>query len=188
MGVNKVNLSNGETLIDISKDTVTPDTLAEGSTAHNSNGEKIVGRAVFGGGGGGDSSTLIVKAVPILDFSNGFEFAGISSIDKSIAEILTAANEGKNVLLEFNVGIALGIVQYARFVMTLYSDTNLNFDGVFDMSGSGSPSFIASHIKRSPKFISFNIEGSSVVVYSLIGYTQTSGATSSGESFSAFNR
>lgn len=94
------------------------------------------------GSGGGDSSTLIVKAVPVLDFSNGVTFSGIASIDKSVAEILTAANAGKNVLLEFDVGVNIGIVQYARFVMTLYSDNNLNFDGVFDMSGSGSPSFI----------------------------------------------
>lgn len=50
MGINRVNLSNGETLMDISGDTVTEDTLGEGSTAHNSNGEKIVGKAVFGGG------------------------------------------------------------------------------------------------------------------------------------------
>jgi hypothetical protein len=35
MGVNKVDLSTGETLIDISKDTVTPQTLEKGYTAHN---------------------------------------------------------------------------------------------------------------------------------------------------------
>lgn len=95
------------------------------------------------GNGGGDSSTLIVKAVPTLDFSSGsIVFSGIASIDKGVDEILIAANSGRNVLLEFNVGINLGIVQYARSVMTLYSDNNMNFDGVFDMSGQGSPFFI----------------------------------------------
>ena len=42
MAVNKVVLGT-ETLIDISADTVTKETLAEGVTAHNSAGELIVG-------------------------------------------------------------------------------------------------------------------------------------------------
>lgn len=43
MGVSKVNLSNGETLIDLTSDTVTPETLAEGTTAHDASGEQITG-------------------------------------------------------------------------------------------------------------------------------------------------
>lgn len=43
MGVNRVDLSTGETLIDLTGDTVTPETLAEGATAHNSAGEEITG-------------------------------------------------------------------------------------------------------------------------------------------------
>lgn len=43
MAVNKVKLSNGEVLIDISGDTVKPETLAEGVTAHNAVGERIIG-------------------------------------------------------------------------------------------------------------------------------------------------
>lgn len=58
MGISKVEY-NGETLLDISGDTVTPDTLAEGSTAHNSNGEQITGRAVFSGGGGTVSGAVM---------------------------------------------------------------------------------------------------------------------------------
>lgn len=43
MGVNKVDLANGETLIDLQNDTVTPKTLAKGKTAHNAQGEQIIG-------------------------------------------------------------------------------------------------------------------------------------------------
>ena len=43
MGVNKVKLSNGETLIDISGDTVAPEKLAKGATAHDKSGAKITG-------------------------------------------------------------------------------------------------------------------------------------------------
>lgn len=44
MGVNKVDLANGETLIDLQNDTVTPETLAKGKTAHNAQGEQIIGK------------------------------------------------------------------------------------------------------------------------------------------------
>ena len=47
MGVNKVvyNTVNGaETLIDLTEDTVTPATLAEGVTAHDASGNVIVGQ------------------------------------------------------------------------------------------------------------------------------------------------
>jgi hypothetical protein len=48
MAVNKVKLSNGETLIDISVDTVTIETLADGVTAHDKTGAKITGTAKVG--------------------------------------------------------------------------------------------------------------------------------------------
>lgn len=45
MAVNKVKLSNGETLIDISGDSVTPETLENGTTAHDASGNVITGLA-----------------------------------------------------------------------------------------------------------------------------------------------
>ena len=48
MGVSKVALGE-KVLIDLTKDTVTPETLAEGVVAHNSAGEKIVGEMKAGG-------------------------------------------------------------------------------------------------------------------------------------------
>lgn len=48
MGVNKVDLANGETLIDLQNDTVTPETLAKDVTAHNAQGEQIIGTMVIG--------------------------------------------------------------------------------------------------------------------------------------------
>lgn len=43
MANNKVQLADGTVLIDLTGDTVTPDTLASGATAHNRSGEQIVG-------------------------------------------------------------------------------------------------------------------------------------------------
>lgn len=51
MAVNKV-IYDGRTLIDLTGDTVTPETLAEGVTAHNAAGEPIIGTMAAGGGGG----------------------------------------------------------------------------------------------------------------------------------------
>lgn len=42
MAVNKVEV-NGETVLDLSQDSVTPEQLAQGATAHNAAGEQIIG-------------------------------------------------------------------------------------------------------------------------------------------------
>lgn len=49
MANNKVQLSDGTTLMDLTQDTVTPQTLLSGATAHNAAGEQIVGEAASGG-------------------------------------------------------------------------------------------------------------------------------------------
>ena len=48
MAVNKVELASGEVLVDLTEDTVTSDTLAEGYTAHDASGEMIVGTMTGG--------------------------------------------------------------------------------------------------------------------------------------------
>lgn len=50
MAVNQV-IFGGKTLIDLTGDSVTPDTLAEGVTAHDATGEPIIGTMTAGGGG-----------------------------------------------------------------------------------------------------------------------------------------
>lgn len=51
MAVNKIELANGAVLMDLTGDSVTPETLAEGVTAHDASGEQITGRMTPGGGG-----------------------------------------------------------------------------------------------------------------------------------------
>lgn len=58
MGVNKVDLATGETLIDLTQDSVTPSTLAKGVTAHSADGESIVGKMVVGGSGGASEGLI----------------------------------------------------------------------------------------------------------------------------------
>lgn len=49
MANNKVQLSDGTVLLDLTGDTVTPGNLLSGATAHNAAGEPIVGAATAGG-------------------------------------------------------------------------------------------------------------------------------------------
>lgn len=44
MSVNRVKLGTGEVLIDLTGDSVAPETLAEGETAHDASGKPIVGK------------------------------------------------------------------------------------------------------------------------------------------------
>lgn len=55
MAVSKV-IFDGDTLIDLTGDTVTEDKLAEGITAHNAKGEQITG--TMSGGGSGDEAAI----------------------------------------------------------------------------------------------------------------------------------
>lgn len=64
MAINKV-VYGGNTLIDLSGDTVTPETLAEGVTAHNAAGVKITGTAESGGGGG-LPDTIVAGDTPVI--------------------------------------------------------------------------------------------------------------------------
>lgn len=59
MGVNKVDFC-GKTLIDLSSDTVVPEKMLEGTTAHAADGEPIVGTMSASSGGGPIESPLVV--------------------------------------------------------------------------------------------------------------------------------
>lgn len=61
MANNKVQLRDGTTLIDLTQDTVTPQTLLSGATAHDAAGNPIVGTG-DGGGGGTCTVTLTCEA------------------------------------------------------------------------------------------------------------------------------
>lgn len=59
---NKVVLSSGEVLIDLTKDSVTPDKLAAGATAHDKSGNQITGTNTFDV----DSSEATATAAEVL--------------------------------------------------------------------------------------------------------------------------
>ena len=60
MSANKVIFA-GETLIDLTEDTVTPETLAKGVTAHDKSGVEIIGTMESGGGEEVNTDTCTIK-------------------------------------------------------------------------------------------------------------------------------
>ena len=83
MGVNKVDLANGETLVDLTSDTVSPSTLAKGVTAHNSKGEQIIGNLNPEGGGGG-SGIIDVTELPTENIDENAVYRVVTSTEGNI--------------------------------------------------------------------------------------------------------
>lgn len=112
MGVNKVDLANGEVLINLQNDTVTPETLAKDVTAHNAQGEQIVGTMQQQSGSGGEAVEEIVFVTCDLDLAT----LSASNLSHTYQEIKSLAESGKMIKL---VGSINGI-------LTAYGDLVAN--------------------------------------------------------------
>ena len=88
MAVNKVEV-NGETKLDLTRDTVTPETLLAGTTAHNAAGEPITGTAESGSdvslglSGASAGQSPVVKAVDGEGKPTAWEAAALAKADGS---------------------------------------------------------------------------------------------------------
>ena len=95
MSVNKVEIG-GETVLDLTSDTVTSDNLAYGITAHGANGEVIVGTRKFCRIYSTTNPTLTASAgaftwtVPATDHGFTSKVLGISLYDSEGQMILTS--------------------------------------------------------------------------------------------------
>lgn len=116
MGVSKVEYNN-ETLIDVSNDTVTPSTLAKGYTAHNSNGDPIVGTMSSEGGSG--SGIIDVTELPT------------SGIDENAVYRLTENIQTEKNEIYFNSGG--GIFTLQQYLTSLGAPTIPNLYAVDEL-------------------------------------------------------
>ena len=88
MAVNKVEV-NGETKLDLTQDTVTPENLLSGATAHNAAGEQIIGTAESGSdvslglSGASAGQSPVVKAVDGNGKPTAWEAAVLAKADGS---------------------------------------------------------------------------------------------------------
>ena len=133
MNVNKVQLANGETIIDISDSTVTPETLAEGVTAHDASGQKITGKMIPGGGSSvqsdwnqTDSSAAdFIKNKPFYDGYNAVKIDGeITLTVRGEAELPT-------------IGLVAGNLYTVRYGGNVYTVTAV------DLEMKGMPGYAA---------------------------------------------
>jgi hypothetical protein len=101
MGISKVEY-DGEVLMDVSNDTVTPETLAQGATAHDANGDPIVG---------------IMTTEEVVWVTCNLDIATItaSNISHTYQEVLNLINLDKIVKVKGNFGIGVLIGEFTTY-------------------------------------------------------------------------
>lgn len=120
MAVNKV-IYGGETLVDLTSDTVTPETLAEGYTAHDKSGNAIVGTMQ---GGGGTSENVETCTLSLTEGGNLICVIYTTYINNTFTSVYIDLDdvdfEWYNVLLENIVkGTCVTVILAGRIVNTV---------------------------------------------------------------------
>lgn len=131
MAVNKVNYS-GETLIDLTEDTVTPDVLLSGETAHSASGEVITGKAVLPACGTCDTAGNVAEKVVTLDGNDNWELKKGAIIMVKFASANTASNVTLNVNGTGGKGIWYSTVHYTSNSTTVCGSKNRYHTYMYD--------------------------------------------------------
>lgn len=114
MAINKVEYA-GNTLIDLTNDTVTPETLAEGVTAHDKSGAVIVGTMTSGGGEVNMNNCTVVTDVPSkTNYYICCETVSGGAITHNITKHYTDANITKSVRCNSVMNIVAGTIKGAE--------------------------------------------------------------------------
>lgn len=121
MAVNKVCI-NGETVLDLSGDSVTPETLLAGATAHNAAGVQIVGTANPGGGGG---VTLSPSALYAEIVSSGTQ---VQNLDTGLDVVPGQVYAGAWLALKGNGGTTAILYIPINGATTVYENDTVHLD------------------------------------------------------------
>lgn len=131
MGVSKVDY-NGETLIDLTGDTVTPETLAEGATAHDMAGNPITG-TMKQNSGGGEAVTEVFFVDGTFDMTT-LTFATSVPYD----DIVSAVQNNKYIVARADTLIGTTVTNIIFLPLSghgIYSSV-ASFDGMLQVNGS----------------------------------------------------
>ena len=154
----------GETVVDLTQDTVSPEMLLEGVTAHNNRGEEIVGiyKEGDGSGSGNNSEEVFPLAVSISLWSQSSGTDKNGTLDVEVSMNSDAATKYRSAIVESsyavgNTGTALkGDVfgnpdQELTFGKKEYSILNgkLSLGLAFDLKNSGTDNSLKSTISLS---------------------------------------
>lgn len=126
MGISKVNFG-GDTLIDLTNDSVTAGTLAKGATAHNAAGEQVVG-------------TLDVKGTFYVTVTQGD--GNSATADKTAAEVYAAYAAGYAVYAIANLNDDSSFVLPLAFALRFLDAVVLGFAVVGSTSPTEKPLYI----------------------------------------------
>ena len=156
MGVNYVELANGEAIFDARDISVNPDVLGDGETAIDSKGERIIGRAKFGG-----NTKIVTETVyPLSSKENytgveeGKSASGWEGFRK-VSDILYTKQElQSNKIIEYN---ADGTIS-AENVISYFADRSDN--GTFSANGIECWVVMPEDVGKS---LSFGDEGDSAI-------------------------
>lgn len=119
MAINKV-VYQGDTLIDLTNDTVTAETLAEGITAHAKNGEVIVGSMINGG------ASVETCTVSVGTYSNDDEGAKAWYVALENGEM-----KAKSVSIDMNGATITDVVKGTILTIADNGTTNVVYDSNF---------------------------------------------------------
>lgn len=122
MAVNKV-VYGDETLLDLTNDSVTPDTLAEGATAHDASGARITG-TMKGGGGEAVQSDWNQTDDTAADFIKNKPFGEMPVVIMEEQEIVYDAEQGAC------IGAISDIIQAGDTVFVVFDGENYECEAV----------------------------------------------------------
>jgi hypothetical protein len=149
MAVNKVE-AFGETLIDLTGDTVTPETLAQGATAHNAAGESITGVMPASGG---TSNILQVTTTASLSSEMG---GVLYNTSHSFSEIKNAYNNGYFIFIIIDIS-QISANTFISIPLTIIDFANnfASFSTVVDLGGT--PAYVGCYVFESESLNNFMI-------------------------------
>ncbi len=121
MAYNKI-IYGGKTLLDLTEDSVTPESLKKGYTAHQANGEKIVGTYMPNSGTDDEIDSILLHGFSYGEVEYTDNGSVITAVNKTTGQILTKTFSGNfcTITLKDLSGVELG-----KLVKTYLNDSKV---------------------------------------------------------------
>jgi hypothetical protein len=142
MAYNKI-IYKGDTLIDLTADTVTPETLAEGTTAHARNGEIIVGSMAGGDTGGGNFKKKFMSFVRVKKTSSMNKYDFVATLNSAIGNDTTGVTSSDEEILPTKTYDGIKISDFETKVHLYFIEDENDLFIYGDSSGSGTNEWVS---------------------------------------------